>query len=346
MEEAMDKNEMENGVKVQNKAIRRTLSFLSVSVLLLLLLLLSANLGSISVTFPELIGGLFFKYDENVAIIYDLRFPRIMISMLSGAALAVSGVLFQAVMKNPLADPGIIGISSGASFTAMVVIMFFPGLFFLSPLFAFAGGIISFLLVYLLSWKSGLTPLRLILVGIAVNAVFMGLIEAAEYLSGSRQSGAASIVNANITMKTWGDVNTLWGYVAVGLAVALLVASSCNLLALDDKTVRSLGVNVTRLQIMVSIAAVLLASITTAVAGVFSFVGLIGPHMARVFVGSDHKVLIPFSILLGSFIVLLADTLGRLILQPYEIPASVVMAVLGGSFFIFLLLRSNKTYGN
>lgn len=325
---------------------KKFFSFLVLGCLLLLLLLLSVNLGSISVSFPELVRGLFFEYDENVSIIFDLRFPRIIISMLAGAALAVSGVLFQAVMKNPLADPGIIGISSGASFTAMVIVMFFPGLFFLSPFFAFAGGIVSFFLVYTLSWKSGLSPLRLILVGIAVNAVFMGLIQAAEYLSGNRQAGAASIVNANITMKTWVDVNTLWGYVAAGLMAALFIAKSCNLLGLEDKTVRNLGVNVTRLQIIVSVTAVLLASITTAVAGVISFVGLIGPHIARLFVGSDHKVLIPFAILLGSFIVLLADTLGRMILHPYEIPAAVVMAVVGGPFFIFLLIRSEKPYGN
>lgn len=326
--------------------MKKSIVFLVLAVLLAGLFLLAVNVGSIRVSPAQLFSGIFLQYDEQVAIIWDLRFPRILIAVLSGAAMAVSGALFQAVMKNPLADPGIIGISAGASFTALVVILFFPALFFLSPVFAFAGGLFSFVLIYSLVWRTELNPLRLILVGVAVNAVFSGLIQALNYLSPGSQTVAAAIVNASISMKTWEDVNMLAAYALLGLLSSLFVTKQCNLLLLEDLTVRNLGVNVTRLRVLVSTVAVLLASITTAVAGVIGFVGLIGPHLARLFVGSDHKVLIPFSMLLGSFIVLLADTVGRTILYPHEIPASVVMAVTGGPFFIFLLLRSGKPYGN
>lgn len=324
--------------------MKKSICFFVLAILLIALIFTSVNMGSLKVSFWGLIRGLFIEYDENVAIIYDLRFPRIVIALLSGAALAVSGVLFQAVMKNPLADPGIIGISAGASFAAAVVALFFPSLFFLSPVFAFIGGIAAFLLVYILSWRSRLTPVRLILVGVAVNSVFTGLLEALNYMTGGSQSIVASIVNANISMKTWDDVSLLIWYVAFGLISAVFTTAQCNLLSLEDKTVRNLGVNVMAVRFVISLIAVLLASITTAVAGPVSFLGLIVPHIGRLLIGSDHKALVPFSILLGSFTMLLADTLGRVIAYPYEIPASIVMSVIGGPFFIFLLLRSERIH--
>ena len=265
--------------------------------------------------------------------------------MLAGAAIAVSGVLFQAVLKNPLADPGIIGISSGASFVAVLITAFAPGLYFFTPLFAFAGGVAAFFLVYSLSWKGGLSPLRIILVGVAVNAMFTGLSNALNSMNGGNMSGVAAIVNGNITMKTWEDVHTLAPYVAVGLILAILFTGTCNLLSLEDRTARSLGVNVNAMRMVISLIAVLLASISTAVAGAVSFLGLIVPHIGRLLVGSDHRKLVPFSMLLGAFTFLLADTIGRTIAAPYEVSASVIMSVVGGPFFIILLRRSKK-YAN
>lgn len=314
-------------------------------VALLVVFLYAVNTGSLKVTPVQLFKGLFIAYDPQVATVYDLRFPRIIVAMLGGAATAVSGVLLQAVMKNPLADPGIIGVSSGASFVAVLITAFVPALYFYTPILAFIGGMAAFLLVYGLSWKGGLSPLRIILVGVAVNAMFTGLMSAFNSSTGSNYSGVASIVNANITMKTWSDVRILLVYTVIGLVASLFVLGQCNLLALEDKTARSIGVNVTRTRIIVSVIAVLLASISTAVIGPISFLGLIVPHIARLLVGSNHKVLVPYSIVLGAFMLLCADTLGRTIAAPYEISASVIMSVIGGPFFIILLRRSKKNYG-
>ena len=322
---------------------RRVISFAVVIVVLAVLFFWAVNTGSLHVTFSQLFKGLFVSYDKTVATVYDLRFPRIFISMMAGAALAVSGVLFQAVLKNPLADPGIIGITSGASFFAVVVSTFFPMLYFFTPLFAFLGGLLAFFLVYSLSWKGGLSPIRIILVGVAVQAMFTGLSSALSSAGG--MSSVSSIINANISMKTWNDVQTLAIYSLPGLVLSLFTAKSCNLMALEDKTARGLGVNVNRSRIIVSCVAVLLAGITTAVAGAVSFLGLIVPHIGRLLVGHDHKALIPFSALMGAALYLLADTLGRSIAYPAEISASVLMAVVGGPFFIVLLRRS-KTYGS
>lgn len=323
---------------------KKILSFVLTAVGLFVLFIFAVNTGSLKVTPSELFSGLFIEYNPDVATIYDLRFPRIFIAMLGGAATAVSGVLLQAVMKNPLADPGIIGVSSGASLVAVIVTAFFPSLFFLTPMLAFIGGLIAFMLVYSLSWKGGLSPLRIILVGVAVNALCTGLMIAFNSATGSSYTGVASIVNANITQKTWDDFQTLAVYVVIGLVASFFVTNQCNLLSLEDKTARSLGMNVTRSRIVISVIAVLLASISTAVVGAISFLGLIVPHIARLLVGSNHKVLVPYSILLGAFTLLLADTIGRTVASPYEISAAVVMSVIGGPFFIFLLRRSKQNY--
>lgn len=324
---------------------KKILSFVLTAVGLFVLFIFAVNTGSLKVTPSELFSGLFIEYNPDVATIYDLRFPRIFIAMLGGAATAVSGVLLQAVMKNPLADPGIIGVSSGASLVAVIVTAFFPSLFFLTPMLAFIGGLIAFMLVYSISWKGGLSPLRIILVGVAVNALCTGLMSAFNSATGSSYTGVASIVNANITQKTWDDFQTLAVYVVIGLVASFFVTNQCNLLSLEDKTARSLGMNVTRSRIVISVTAVLLASISTAVVGAISFLGLIVPHIARLLVGSNHKVLVPYSILLGAFTLLLADTIGRTVASPYEISAAVVMSVIGGPFFIFLLRRSKQNYG-
>ena len=321
---------------------RKIISFLITGAALIVLFLVAVNTGSLKASPEQILRGLFVAYDETVATIYSLRFPRILIAMLAGASVAVSGVMLQAVMKNPLADPGIMGISSGAGMAAVLVTAFAPSLYLAVPVFAFLGGVFACGLVYLLSWKGDLSPLRVILTGVAVNAFFTGLMSAGESMMGANYSGAASIVNGNITMKTWEDFRMLFIYAVIGLVLAVFLALKCDILGLEDQTIRSLGIRVNAVRLIVSAAAVLLASISTAVVGSISFLGLLVPHIARLLVGNSHKVLIPYTMLLGAFPLLLADTIGRTIAYPYEINAAVVMAVIGGPSFI-LLLRRSKT---
>ncbi len=325
---------------------KQILAFVIVLLLLLLVFLYAINTGSLQVTFTQLFRGLFIEYDETVAAIYDLRFSRVLIAMMAGAALAAAGVFFQAVLKNPLADPGIIGVTSGAGFFAVIVTTIWPAWYFMVPIASLLGALTAFFLVYSLAWKDGLSPIRIILIGVAVNAMFTGLTESLNAMSGGQVAGAASIVNGNISQKTWQDVHTLAIYAAVGLVISLLLAKSTNLLALEDKTMRALGMNVSRLRILCSLTGVLLAGITAGIVGSISFLGLIAPHIARMFVGHDHRVLLPFSMLLGALMLLVADTLGRVIAAPYEISASLIMSVVGGPFFILLLRRRGNTYAN
>ncbi|MSS63550.1 FecCD family ABC transporter permease [Velocimicrobium porci] len=329
----------------QNRTGKNIFVFLITSILLLIIFLWAVNTGSIKLTALQLYRGLFIEFDENVAAVYDLRFPRIIIAILVGAALSVSGVLLQAVLKNPLTDPGILGISGGAGFVAAIFTIVFPASIYFLPMAAFVGGIAAFFLVYSLAWKQGLSPLRIILVGVSVSTVFSGLSEVFQTMGGQNQTGAASIVNGTIAMKTWEDVKIAIFYIPIMLLISFLFIRWCNLLALDEQTVRAIGINVTYIRMTISIVAVLLASIASSIAGTISFLGLIVPHISRILVGTNHRVLLPYSGLLGATIFLFADTVGRVIAFPYEISASVIMAVAGGPFFI-LLLRRSEQYGS
>jgi len=311
---------------------------------ILILFFFAINTGGLKTTVPELFQGLFLRYDQTVAIILELRFPRIIVTLLGGALMSVSGVLMQAVMKNPLADPGIIGISSGAALAALIVPSFAPTLVAFTPLFSFLGGIIAFAVVYILAYNGEINPVRLILVGVAVNAVFTGLYDAFGAMGGGTNT-AYGIINANISLKTWDDVRLLGIYTLIGGIMCFFILEKCNYLMLSDQTAQSLGINVGRTRTAVSVISVMLASIFASVIGSVSFLGLIVPHIARLVVGSDHKKLIPYSVLLGSFVFLFADTVGRTIAYPYEISSSIIMSVIGGPIFIILLKRSRGLYG-
>ncbi|BFT68933.1 FecCD family ABC transporter permease [Paenibacillus sp. P36] len=321
-------------------------SLVVVVLLLVIVTLVSITTGSIKVGSLEFIQGLFTGTNKKVEIIKDLRLPRIIVALFVGATLAVSGVLLQAVMRNPLADAGVIGISSGAGVVSLLFVTLFPQLFYWLPMFAFFGGALACFLVYSFSWKSGLSPIRIILVGLAINATFTGLGQSFNYRGSYAVTSINQAVTSIFTMKTWNDVQVMLIYGTIGLVVAFLLYSWCNMLSLQDKSAQNLGLRVTRARLIISVVAVMLAAVATAIGGMIAFVGLLVPHIARLLVGSDHKILIPFSALGGALLILSADTLGRTVLAPSEIPASIIMAVIGGPFLIFMLRKSDQIRGN
>ena len=335
-------------MNLKRKTRRTIKSITAITVMLILctlVIFIAVNTGSLKVGFMQMLRGLFIEYDADVATVYDLRFPRIFIGVLAGAALSVAGVLLQAVLKNSLADPGIIGVSSGAKFITVIVAAAFPGIYSHVTIFSFLGGLFAFGIVYGISMRHGYSSLKIILVGIAVQALFTGLSDAVNSFSGGTVSNVAAIVDGNITLKTWDDVRLLAMFAIPGLILSFFCIHWCDLMALEEKTVRGLGMNVKMMQLIVSIVAVLLASSVTAICGVVGFLGLLVPHIGRLIVGNSHKVLIPFSMCLGAFIYLSADTLGRTICYPYEISAAVLMNVIGGPVFILLLQRSRLSNG-
>ena len=309
---------------------------LSLVVLLGISFFIAINTGTIKVSFIQLIKGLFVEYNKDVSSIYQIRFPRVLVTILVGASLALAGLLFQVVLKNPLADPGIIGISAGAQLVSLLVGICLPDLYTLKPLLTCLGGLFTFILIYSLSWKEGLNTTRIILIGVAIHYTFTALISFIESLSSSISS-----TSGTVTLYTWNDVQLLMIYILPILIILCFLTKACDLLGLEDRTLLSLGINVNLYRFIISLLAVILCSISVSIAGVLSFVGLIIPHLARLFVGNRHHYLLPTCGLLGAIVLLLADTLGRVIIAPYEITSAILMAIIGGPLFIVLLKRSS-----
>lgn len=306
-------------------------------------ILISLRIGSIDISFKELIEGMFLnRQSNNFLIIRDLRMPRVLSAVLIGGNLAVAGALLQTTMKNPLADPGIIGISSGASLGAIAVMVIFTDLIKYKIIIAFIGGIIAACLVYLIGEDKGFSPVRIILAGVCVNSILNALSSMVTVLNSAGVSSIQTWLLGSLVNVTWNDFKILALYTIVGIILCLLVIKSCDLMGLGDKTAQSLGLNVNRVRVMITFVAVFLTSISTGVGGVISFVGLVIPHICRFLIGSSHKFLIPFSYFMGGFLLLVADTVSRNIFRPYEIPVGLTMCLVGGPFFIYILRRSKR----
>ena len=307
------------------------------------IVLYSMKTGSIEISFSELIKGLITNDNSgNIGIIKDVRLPRILCAVLIGASLGVAGTLLQAVMKNPLADPGITDISAGASVLAIIIMVFFQELNEIKPLVSFIGGGLAAIMVYLIAYDKGFSPIRIVLSGVAINALLTSVASIVTMFNGSVQSSIDMWLSGSLATVTKRDVKILAVCTVLGIALALMSSKTCNLLALGDKTSKSLGVDTTKQTIIISAIAVFLASTSTGVGGVISFVGLIVPHIARFIIGSNHKYLIPFSAILGSILLVIADVLGRSMFKPYEVPVGLVMSVIGAPFFIYLLKRRKR----
>ena len=328
-------------MKVSNKKFK--ISFIVLSILILLVtVLVSLKLGSINITFRELIKGIFLgQSDGNIGIIKDLRMPRVIIAILVGANLAIAGVLLQAVIRNPLADPYITGISSGACVVTVFFMVFIPSVTNLRPIFGFFGGLVCCMIIYFMAYKNGLSPIRIVLAGAACNALLGGFSSMITVSAGLGASNIQKWMMGSLATVNWSNVNILLIYSTIGILAAILLSKVCNILALGSKNAKSLGFNSNIYMIIVTAVAVFLASISTAIAGVISFVGLVVPHICRIIIGSDHKYLIPCSGIVGAFLVLFADTVGRMAMRPNEIPVGVVTAIFGAPFFLYILRRSD-----
>lgn len=308
--------------------------------LLILLVVAFSTIGSVNLSFSEILGELLRGDNEMVrTIVFKMRLPRNLLAVLVGANLGVAGLFLQAVMKNPLADPGITGVSSGASVGAIIILLVSPAYTNILPIVAFVGGGIACLLVYTMAWKKGLQPNRIVLAGVAVNTILGGIIAFFSTMYSDRIQSAMLWLNGSLATKTWADVQTLVGYSIIGLLLSFLLIRTANILQLGDEAAINLGVNINRARLVISVIAVFLAATATAVVGIVSFVGLIVPHIARMLMGNDHKYTLPFSMALGSIVLLIADTLGRTIGGSIEIPVGVIMAILGGPFFLYLLRK-------
>lgn len=325
----------------QKKNIFYLVSYFMVA---LLVFSFSIHIGSIKISMLDV-----WRYILSIEttgsmrdIVWNIRLPRNLLAALVGAALAVSGALLQGVMRNPLADPQIIGVSSGAGFAGMLILILFPMSFQLLPLVSFVGALVAVVMVYALAWKNGIQPVRVILSGIAIAAFFGAGTSALMSFYSDRVQGAVSFMVGGLATKSWQEVQMVYPYIAIGLFLALLFANKMNILVLGDSTAKSLGQNVEVTRVCVTIIATLLAGAAVSVVGLLGFVGLIVPHIARLMLGNDYRILLPASMLLGAIVVTLCDTLARSMFAPFELPVGVMMGAIGAPFFLYLLRRSEQ----
>ncbi|WP_054941436.1 FecCD family ABC transporter permease [Paenibacillus ihuae] len=330
---------------------RRGLTLLAViAVLVIIAFIISVNTGYIRLTPQELLNTMLGKGTaKQELILFDFRLPRIVISLLIGAALAVSGAVMQGVFRNDLADPGILGINAGAGLMVMLLISFYPSTsaapVFLLPVIAFAGAGFTAAMIYLLAYKrhEGITPIRLLLTGVAVAAgISAAMIVLTLRLDPEKYQFVATWLAGSIWGTSWKFVLSLLPWIMVLLPYVIYKARVMNVLSLSEQTATGLGAAVNKEQFRLLAAAVGLAAASVAVSGGIGFVGLVGPHLARRLVGPKHQLMLPASALVGALLVITADTIGRWILQPSEIPTGIVVAVIGAPYFLYLLARTKS----
>lgn len=276
-------------------------------------------------------------------ILMQVRLPRVLLAFMVGGCLAAVGVGLQALLRNPLADPYVLGISSGAALGAGLAILF--GLtgtvlaFSALPLCAMAGGLLSVLVVYRIATAFGYLPIHtLLLAGVILNAVFSALVMfVTSIMEPNRSFGMMSWLMGTLTAPDYPAMLVLAGYLLVGLFVLFRQAASLNLLTLGEESARSLGVDVETVKKTVFFTSALLTGAVVSVSGMIGFVGMVIPHAMRLLTGADHRLLLPASSLVGGLYLMAADTIARTLLAPTEIPVGVVTALAGGPFFIYLL---------
>lgn len=304
-------------------------------------MILSLVFGSADIPLSRILAILFGPVSgTDGMVIWNIRFPRNIVGALVGADLAVAGAILQAVMKNPLADPSIVGVSSGAGLAGVIMLVFLPEASLLLTPVAFLGAMLSAAAVYALAWKNGIRPSRIILAGVAVSAFLGSGISALLVFYADRVQGALLWMVGGLSARSWPQVEALFPYTVLGIVFALCGAKMLTILSLGDETARGLGLPVEKVRFTMTAVAALLAAGAVSIAGLIGFVGLVVPHIVRLLIGSDYKYLVPGSAILGAGVLVLCDTLGRALFAPIEIPAGIIMAFLGAPFFLFLLRRS------
>ncbi|ELZ24635.1 transporter permease [Haloterrigena salina JCM 13891] len=293
-----------------------------------------------------LLGETMPEMSSESLIVWNIRLPRVFVAALVGMNLGVSGAIFQAVTRNELASPFILGVSSGAGLTILLTLVVFGSLTAFLPIIAAVGGAVAFLIVYVIAWKNGTSPIRLVLAGVIVGTVFGSLQTGLFFFAddiGVVQS-AIAWTTGSLTGTDWDQVRLVLPSTVVVVLLAVVGSRQMDVLLLGERTAQSLGMSVEKARFALSGVAVLAASASIAVAGIVGFVGLIVPHMVRNLVGSDSKKLIVGCLFVGPALMVSADVGARLALSPTQIPVGIVTGLLGGPYFLYLM-RKQKNMG-
>ncbi|MGM9608415.1 MAG: FecCD family ABC transporter permease [Oscillospiraceae bacterium] len=329
--------------KVKQSTAYKLMVIIVLACLCVVSTLVCTAIGSVKYTIPQVARALFDKEAEAWLLVWNVRLPRILCGGLVGICLSLAGCILQGVMRNHLASPSTIGVTSGASFVGYLTLVAFPQFYYLLPIGSIIGSFATTMLIYVLAYEKGVSPVKMILSGMAVSAVFSAFNDVIRTFFSERIADATGHLVGSLNGTVWSDLKLILPYMVVGIFICFFLPSKMNILMLGDEMANSLGLRTERFRLFLIAVASLLAGASVAVAGLISFVGLIIPHIARLIIGSDYKYLFPASIFLGYSFVVICDTIGRVILPVGELSVSIVLSFIGAPFFLYLLRKKNVT---
>ena len=318
----------------------RAIGFYVITLSLMVLLFgLSIRLGTYTLSFEE-IWAAFQPDDKNYFTLMEYRLPRAVLAILLGGALAISGVLVQSVVRNPLASPDILGINNAAGLIAVSVLMFLPNLaFYWMPIFAFLGGVLSFVILWVVCGFN-FRPIKMAIIGVALSALWAAISHYMMLTNPVEINTAMLWLTGSLWGRSWSYLNVVLPWLVVLLPLPFIFCRDLDTLGLGENKASTLGVTVNKVQISVLVLAVALSTTAVAICGPIAFLGLVAPHLARRLVGGRHRTLLPAALIIGALLLQLSDILARVIDPPTELPAGILTAIIGAPYFFYLLMRT------
>ena len=318
----------------------RAIGFYVITLSLMVLLFgLSIRLGTYTLSFEE-IWAAFQPDDKNYFTLMEYRLPRAVLAILLGGALAISGVLVQSVVRNPLASPDILGINNAAGLVAVSVLMFLPNLaFYWMPIFAFLGGVLSFVILWVVC-SFNFRPIKMAIIGVALSALWAAISHYLMLTNPVEINTAMLWLTGSLWGRSWSYLNVVLPWLLVLLPLPFIFCRDLDTLGLGENKASTLGVTVNKVQISVLVLAVALSTTAVAICGPIAFLGLVAPHLARRLVGGRHRTLLPAALIIGALLLQLSDILARVIDPPTELPAGILTAIIGAPYFFYLLMRT------
>ena len=318
----------------------RAIGFYVITLSLMVLLFgLSIRLGTYTLSFEEILAA-FQPDDKNYFTLMEYRLPRAVLAILLGGALAISGVLVQSVVRNPLASPDILGINNAAGLVAVSVLMFLPNLaFYWMPIFAFLGGVLSFVILWIVCGFN-FRPIKMAIIGVALSALWAAISHYLMLTNPVEINTAMLWLTGSLWGRSWSYLNVVLPWLVILLPLPFIFCRDLDTLGLGENKASTLGVTVNKVQISVLVLAVALSTTAVAICGPIAFLGLVAPHLARRLVGGRHRTLLPAALIIGALLLQLSDILARVIDPPTELPAGILTAIIGAPYFFYLLMRT------
>ena len=318
----------------------RAIGFYVITLSMMVLLFgLSIRLGTYTLSFEE-IWAAFQPDDKNYFTLMEYRLPRAVLAILLGGALAISGVLVQSVVRNPLASPDILGINNAAGLVAVSVLMFLPNLaFYWMPIFAFLGGVLSFVILWVVCGFN-FRPIKMAIIGVALSALWAAISHYLMLTNPVEINTAMLWLTGSLWGRSWSYLNVVLPWLVILLPLPFIFCRDLDTLGLGENKASTLGVTVNKVQISVLVLAVALSTTAVAICGPIAFLGLVAPHLARRLVGGRHRTLLPAALIIGALLLQLSDILARVIDPPTELPAGILTAIIGAPYFFYLLMRT------